>query len=310
MTRIVKNSGASVRDRLLLDTRRKRGDFQLALRRYMIERFLYRLGRSEYRERFVLKGAMLFVLWDASIHRPTKDLDLAGYGVNDAASLVDVIQQILGIPCPEDGIVFAAESLTAEPIRDGEQYHGFRLRVLGELAAARISLQIDIGFGDAIVPPATLEIYPVVLDAPAPRIRAYPREAAIAEKLHAMVQRGLENTRLKDFYDVYLLSSRFAFTGDRVAAAIVATFTRRKATKLDDWPIALTSGFYQDPVRVEHWRRFLRRTKLGPEAPEDFALIGERVLAFLEAPLRAAQTGAFYPATWPPGGPWDGKSAT
>jgi len=304
MTKPVTNFAASVRARLLHDTQRKRGNFQLVLRRYLVERFLYRLGQSKHREHFVLKGAMLFVLWDASIDRPTKDLDLAGFWTNDAGSLLTVIREILAIPCPEDGVTFVSDSVTAEPIRHKTEYHGFRLRVIGELAAARISLQIDVGFGDAIEPPAVFETYPVVLDAPAPRIRAYPREAAIAEKLHAMVSLGLENSRVKDFYDVYLLSSRFAFTGDRIAAAITATFTRRKTLKLEPWPVALTAGFYEDATRDEQWRRFLQRTKLAADAPGNFELVGERIRAFLDAPLRATMRGQIYPAAWPPGGPW------
>ncbi|HSQ05306.1 MAG TPA: nucleotidyl transferase AbiEii/AbiGii toxin family protein, partial [Burkholderiales bacterium] len=305
VTRSITNFGASVRERLLQDTKKKRGDFQLTLRRYVIERFLYRLGQSDYRERFVLKGAMLFMLWDTSIYRPTKDLDLAGYGVNDALSLIERIRKILAIPCPEDGIVFMTESMTAEPIRDGAEYHGFRLRVIGELAAARISLQIDVGFGDAIEPPATLETYPVILDAPAPRIRAYPREVSIAEKLHAMVTRGLENTRLKDFYDVYVLSSRFMFLGARLGSAITATFARRGTTMGDPWPVALTSDFYDDPARAQAWRRLLQRTKLDAGTPGDFATIGEQIRSFLDSPLRASQLGKPHIATWPPGGPWE-----
>lgn len=300
----ITNFGASVRERLLQHTKRKQGDFQLTLRRYMIERFLYRLGQSEHRERFVLKGAMLFVLWDASVNRPTKDLDLASYWANDARSLIETIRQILAIPCREDGITFVSELVTAQPIRHKSDYHGFRLRVVGELAVARITLQIDVGFGDAIEPPATFETYPVMLDAPAPWIRAYPREVAIAEKLHAMVVHGLENTRLKDFYDVYLLSSRFAFTSERMVTAIATTFTRRKAAKLEQWPVALTSDFYDDAARAEQWRRFLQRTKLGGDAPADFAIVGERLQAFLDPPLRAATRRHAFTATWPPGGSW------
>lgn len=271
----------------------------------MIERFLYRLGQSKYREQFVLKGAMLFALWDKTTYRPTKDLDLAGYGVDNGAKIVSQIREILTIPCPEDGIAFMAESVTAEPIRDGAEYHGFRLRAVGELAVARISLQIDVGFGDAIDPPATLEIYPVALDAPAPRIRAYPREVAIAEKLHAMTVHGFLNTRFKDFYDVYFLSSRFAFTGDRLTAAIAATFARRRTRMVEQWPVALTDEFYDDAARSTQWRRFLERTRLQATAPDDFALVGQRIRNFLERPLRAVQLANVFTATWSTEGRWE-----
>lgn len=303
MTRQITNVAASVRDRLLALTKQQRGDFQRTLRRYLVERFLYRLGVSPYRDHFVLKGAMLFVLWDAAVDRPTKDLDLAGFWTGDAASLVAATREIVALPCAEDGITFAAD-VTSEPIRQLAEYHGFRLRVTGELAAARISLQVDVGFGDAIEPPAVLETYPVLLDAPPPRIRAYPREASIAEKLHAMVTLGLENTRFKDFYDVYLLSARFAFDGARVTTAIAATFQRRKTGTLEAVPAALSSAFYQDPERATQWQRFLQRTKLGADAPADFARVGTRVCAFLGPALRAAQGGSPHVAAWPPGGPW------
>ena len=304
MKKRVTNFAASVRDRLLRHTKRNNGDFQLSLRRYSIERFLYRLGASPLRDRFVLKGAMLFALWDAAIDRPTKDLDLAGFWPNDAVSLVAAIKEILAIPCPEDGITFATDAVTAVPIRHKDKHHGFRVFVTGELAAARLSLQIDVGFGDAIEPPATFESYPVVLDGPAPRIRAYPREASIAEKLHAMVVHGLANTRLKDFFDVYLLSSRFPFSGDRVTAAITATFTRRDCSSLEPWPTALTSGFYEDAPRAAQWRRFLDRTNLGASAPDDFTVVGERIREFLDGPLRATHLCQAFTATWPRGGPW------
>jgi hypothetical protein len=304
MTRKVTNFGASVRDRLLEDTRRKRANFQLVLRRYLVERFLYRLGQSIHRERFVLKGAMLFVLWDASLDRPTKDLDLAGYWTNDVTSLLMAFREILAISCPEDGVAFMTDGITAEPIRHQTEYHGFRVRVIGALGTARVSLQIDVGFGDAIEPPAVFETYPVALDAPAPQIRAYPREASIAEKLHAMVALGVENTRLKDFYDIHVLCSRFAFSGDRVTAGIRATFTRRKALSFESWPVALTGAFYDDEQRAAQWQRFLQRSTLAASAPVAFNQIGERICAFLEPPLRAVKLARTYDAAWPPGGPW------
>jgi hypothetical protein len=146
--------------------------------------------------------------------------------------------------------------------------------------------------------------YPTLLDGEPPNIRAYPREAVVAEKLHAMVAHGERNTRYKDFFDIFALSARYPFAGATLASAITATFTRRKASKLEPWPVALTSGFYEDAARAEQWRRFLQRTKLGDEAPGDFALVGERMRAFLEAPLRATELGQVYMPAWPPGGPW------
>ncbi len=303
MTRPLTNFGASVRARLLNLTRTRKGDFQLTLQRYVAERFLYRLGVSPHRDRFVLKGAMLFVLWDEAVLRPTRDLDLAGFWANDADSLGEAFREICAASCPSDGLEFAIETLDISPIRDAAEYHGFRLNLHVRLAGAVIPFQVDVGFGDMIVPEPIDVVYPVLLDGEAPRVRAYPREAALAEKLHAMVSLGEANSRFKDFFDVWVLSSRFSFGGERISAAIQATFSRRKAMTFSPWPEALSPAFYAEPGRSDQWMRYLKRTKLT-DAPSDFAAVGERVIAFLAPPLRAVANAASFGPAWPPGGPW------
>ena len=303
MTRPVTNFAASARARLLDLTRRRHGNFQFTLQRYVAERFLYRLGASALRDRFVLKGAMLFVHWDSMIFRPTKDLDLAGYWENDAVSLKSAFHEICSIPCLRDGLEFDLDTTTIEPIRDGAEYHGFRIRVNALLAGALIPFQLDVGFGDAVVPEPVEIVYPTLLDAEPPRVRAYPREAAIAEKLHAMVSLAGANTRYKDFYDIHLLSVRFAFEGATIAAAISATFSRRRSATLSPWPVALTPAFYSEASRADQWRRYLSRSRLA-DAPQDFALVGERVIAFLQPAVRAVSSSEPFGSIWPPGGPW------
>jgi hypothetical protein len=303
MTKPITNFAASVRARLLEETRRRKGDFQLTLQRYVAERFLYRLGASSHRDRFVLKGAMLFVLWDQAAIRPTRDLDLAGYWNNDAASLEVAFRQICKVPSPQDGLDFALDTLQVAPIRDLAEYHGFRLNLDVRLGDAVIPFQIDVGFGDAIVPPPLDVEYPVMLGGDVPHVRAYPREAVIAEKLHAMVVHAEANSRYKDFFDVVALSGRFAFAGQTLVDAIKATFARRSSATFEPWPVALTSAFYADGSRSQHWGHFLKRSKLM-EAPADFSLAGERVIAFLEAPVRAASVAESYARNWQPGGPW------
>jgi hypothetical protein len=189
------------------------------------------------------------------------------------------------------------------PIRGVLEYHGFRVNLVVHLAAAVIPLQIDVGLGDLIVPEPVDVTYPVLLDGEPPRIRAYPREATIAEKLHAMVSHGELNSRFKDFFDVYALSSGFAFQGSTMTAAIAATFSRRQSASFSPWPVALTTDFYTDPSRRGQWNRYLQRTKLA-DAPADFSLVGERVREFLEAPVRAASEHKSFTAAWPPEGPW------
>lgn len=303
MTKPVTNFAASVRARLLDVTRRRRGDFQFTLQRYAAERFLYRLGASLYRDRFVLKGAMLFVLWDEMAIRPTRDLDLAGYWANDAASLEASFREICSLPCPHDGLDFALETLEVTPIRDAAEHHGFRLSLNVRLAGAVIPFQVDVGFGDAIVPDPIEVVYPVLLDAEAPHVRAYPREAVVAEKLHAMVSLAEANSRFKDFFDVHALSSRFAFTGQTLTAAISATFSRRRSATFSPWPVALTPGFYADSPRSDQWVRYLQRSKVA-EASADFTRVGELIMAFLGAPARAASNGESFASSWAPGGPW------
>jgi hypothetical protein len=185
-----------VHARLLAGAEARGENFNVSLQRYVAERFLYRLGASRYRERFVLKGARLFPVWGGSLYRATRDLDLAGYAADDSRSLVAIMQEICAVSCPEDGLAFQSGTVRAEPIRDLSEYRGFRVKVEALLGTARLTLQIDIGLGDAIEPPARDEDYPVLLDGPAPRIRAYPREAVIAEKLHAMVVFGAANSGL------------------------------------------------------------------------------------------------------------------
>jgi hypothetical protein len=303
VTKPLKDFGASVRARLLTLTKSRNGDFQLILQRYAAERFLYRLGVSAHRDRFVLKGAMLFVLWDDAALRPTRDLDLAGYWANDAESLAHAFREICSVPFGTDGLEFALDTLAIEPIRDASEYHGFRITLIVRLAGAEIPFQVDVGFGDAVVPDPVDVVYPVLLDAEPPRIRAYPREAAIAEKLHAMVSLAEANSRFKDFWDVYALSSRFAFAGETLAAAIDATFSRRKSAAFSPWPVALTPGFYADPPRSDQWLRYLRRSKLT-DTPAEFGAVGERIQGFLEPPARSVSDGRGFDLAWPRGGPW------
>lgn len=304
MTRSVTNFAASVRARLSTEAKRRNTDFQLILQRYAAERFLYRMSVSQHRARFVLKGAMLFVLWDEATARPTRDLDLAGYWANDAESLAEAIREICSIVHDEDGLAYSLATMTVEPIRVADQYHGFRIQLDVLLAGAKIPFQIDVGFGDAVVPEPVDVDYPTLLNGVAPNVRAYPREVVIAEKLHAMVIHGEANSRYKDFYDLFVLSTRYAFSGETLASAIQATFLRRHAPNLEPWPMALTTAFYANARRSEQWMRYLQRTKLGADVPADFAIIGERIQTFLDPPLRAATRRHAFAATWPPGGPW------
>jgi hypothetical protein len=292
-----------VRDRLLRRSRDTGEDFQFLLHRYAAERFLHRLGESAHRNHYVLKGAMLFPLWGGSIYRGTRGLDFTGYGSSMASDVLAIMQEVCTVPVAEDGLVFDPGTLTAEPIRDDAEYNGLRMRLQAMLGVARISMQIDIGFGNAIEPPATEADYPTLLDTPVPRIRAYPREAVVAEKLHATVVLGERNSRYKDFYDLYVLARNFQFGGTRLALAIAATFERRRTPIGTALPAAFTPRFYIDNSRANQWRAYVTRNAI-PGASTDWTAIGELLQEFLEPPWRAIAEARAFTETWPPAGPW------
>lgn len=298
-----RNVGASVRARLMNRSRNTGEDFQFLLQRYAAERFLYRLGESQHRERYVLKGAMLLALWKESVYRPTRDLDFTGYGSSLANDVRSAIRDICGIPVANDGVVFGSGDIEIEPSREHEEYDGLRARFNATLSGARIRMRIDIGFGNAIHPPPIDAHYPTLLDASRPQIRVYPREAVVAEKLHAMVVIGERNSRYKDFYDLHALAQHFAFEGDHLVRAIGATFEKRRTTISQTLPVALTPQFYDEANRAEQWRIYLERNEL-PGTPSDFATVGDRLLLFLGEPWDAMAHGSEFTGNWSVGGPW------
>lgn len=294
---------ASIRGRLLARSRQTGEDFQFLLQRYASERFLYRLGESPHRGHYVLKGAMLFALWGGSLYRATRDLDFTGYGSSEVAAVIAAVGEICALSVADDGLAFDAATITAEPIRESTEYDGLRVRLTATMARARIRMQIDIGFGNAIEPPASEANYPTLLDMPAPRIRTYPHEAVVAEKFHAMTVLGELNSRYKDFYDIYALASQFDFEGEYLVRAIAATFARRRTAIDPTRPIALTPRFYADDRRAAQWRAYLTRNQL-PGAPRDLLSAGELIRVFLEPPWQALAAARSFLDRWPPAGPW------
>jgi predicted nucleotidyltransferase component of viral defense system len=249
--------GASVRARLLTLARQKGQAFELLLTRYANERLLHRLSLSPHRNRFVLKGAMLMTTWFDDPHRPTRDVDFLGYGDSAPDAMLVTFREICAIEV-NDGMVFDIDALRVELIREELEYGGLRLRTTGSLAGARITVIIDIGFGDAIEPGIDKVNLPVLLDLPQPRLRVYARETVIAEKFQAMVMLGLANSRMKDFYDVWILSRSYDFENDRLPRAIAATFERRGTAIPLEAPLALTQAFAFDSGKQLQWTAFVR----------------------------------------------------
>jgi hypothetical protein len=290
---------ASERARLANLGRQRQLEFQLVLSDFAIERLLYRLGVSRHADRFVLKGARLFRIWsEEDRRRATWDLDLLGRGANGIEDVVADLREMCSIPAA-DGIVFDVGSIRGELIRAADEYAGVRIRFEAKLDGARIPMQVDVGFGDAVTP--RRETYPTLLDHDPPTILAYPREAVVAEKFEAMVSLGVTNSRVKDFHDVHTLASSFAFDGALLAAAIRATFERRGTPLPEEEPLVLSTAFLSAPERRTLWRAFLRRHRL--DGPADAAALSDGLRLFL-GPVLASVRDQTFAGTWPPGGPW------
>jgi predicted nucleotidyltransferase component of viral defense system len=261
--RPIQNMAASVRARLLNFAKARRQPFELVLTRYALERLLYRLSTTNHRDRFVLKGALLMTTWFDDPHRPTRDLDLSGTGDPDPEAMIAIFREICAVKA-DDGIVFDIDGLEVDRIREDSEYGGLRIKTTATIGQARVRVLIDIAFGDAIEPGAEEIELPVLLDHPPPRMRAYPRETVIAEKFQAMVALGRANSRMKDFYDIWVLSCTFAFKDDRLARAIAATFARRKTEVPTEPPDALTPAFAEDPAKIQQWNSFVADMSFQP----------------------------------------------
>jgi hypothetical protein len=297
------NLSASVRQRLLNLARERKDEFQLVLIRYGVERLLYRLSVSPHAKQFVLKGAMLFQLWTGQPHRSTMDVDLLGSGDDDVDRLVKLFKEVCLQHVPDDGLRFVPDSVAGGLIREEQRYGGIRIQLTAMLQNARIPIQVDIGFGDAITPKPEQVEYPTLLGQPAPILRVYPQETAVAEKYEAMVSLGIANSRMKDFYDLWVLCRDFEFDGATLGRAIRATFQRRKTDLPATPPVALTAEFAQDQSKRTQWSAFLRRGRLLTHPP-DFQQIITVLHTFLWPVTEALVGEKTFPRRWNSGGPW------
>ncbi len=298
---MISNPAASVRARLANLVATRGGDLQTLLDEYANERLLCRLSRSPHADRFVLKGATLFTIWTGKLHRATKDIDLMGYGDDSAEHLELVFREVAALDIPEDGILFDPASVHSEPIRKETNYGGTRILLRGKLANVKLSMQVDVGFGDSVLPPPEWTMVPCLLPGlPRTTMHAYPREVAIAEKCAAIVSLGIANTRLKDFYDVWYLATTFDFDGDRLASAVQATFARRGTPLPTQPPVALTTEFAADPGKAAQWQSFVRKARVPGAVTLDEVLVVNA--AFLGPALKLEDGPAGQ--RWTAGGPW------
>jgi predicted nucleotidyltransferase component of viral defense system len=276
-----RNIGASVRQRLLNLAHARGQPMELLLTRYALERLLHRLSLSPHRDRFVLKGAMLLATWFDEPHRTTRDVDLLGFGDAAEDALLATFREVMAIEV-DDGLSFDLKGLEIEAIREAIEYGGSRLRTTAALAGARIPITLDIGFGDAVEPGVEDIDLPVLLGMPSPHLRAYPPETVIAEKFHAMVALGRANSRMKDYYDVWMLTSAFDLDPERLRRAIAATFARRNTAVPAAVPDGLAAAFGADPAKQRQWDAF-RRNLSGstPALDRIVAHLRQRLAVFL-----------------------------
>lgn len=297
-----KNVAHSVRQRLLNEAKRTGRLYNEIEQYYAMERFLYRLTKSKHGSKFVLKGALLFTVWQGSRFRSTRDIDLLGRLDNSQENIAQVFRSVCSQNVPDDGLVFDPASVVTNAISEDADYQGVRVNIKGHMGTSRIRVQVDIGFSDVVFPMPTDEDYPTILDLPAPRLKAYSRQSVIAEKLEAMVSLGEGNSRMKDFADIWYLSRHFAFDGQVLAQAITNTFHRRR-TAIPQQPIALTTDFARLESKQTQWKAFIRRGATEG-LPGQFEQIVLSVGAFLTPLTISLANGKSFNKNWPPGGPW------
>lgn len=293
----------SVQTRLVRHAQALGVDPNLVFARYATERMLYRLSCSPYAERFVLKGALMLLVWLGEAIRPTRDADLLGFGPLDLDSLRTVFLELCALKVEPDGLKFDVASLRVAPIRIEDAYGGQRVTLVARLGSGRLRVQVDVGIGDAVFPEPEWIDYPSLLDLPRPRIRAYRRETAIAEKLHAMVELGSKNSRMRDFFDIRALATAEAFDGTVLSHAIVSTFARRLTPVPGEIPLALTPAFAAIEGKSAQWSGFVRRLP-GTSAPPDLEAVINALAGFAGPVLLALGSGQPFDKSWKPGGPW------
>jgi hypothetical protein len=279
----IKNIGASVRTRINNKAKEDKVNTLFLLTRYALERMLYRLSVSEHRDSFLLKGALLFDLWYDVPLRPTRDIDLLGFGMAEIPHLLKVFEDLCAIEV-EDGIKFEATSIKAEEIRKEANYSGTRVTLIGTIDGAKCTVQIDVGYGDAVTPAPEIATYPVMLkDMPAPELRVYPQYTVIAEKFEAIVSLGMANSRMKDYFDLWVLLRNATLDSAILEQAVQATFTRRGTALQTDTPVGLSDQFSLDKSRVDLWDAFVGRNKLKAESlPDTVTYLRERFVLILK----------------------------
>ena len=298
-----KNIAASVHQRLLNQARETGRPFEELLQYFAMERFLYRLSQSRYRDSFILKGALLFRVWVVADTRATRDMDFLAYVDNSLNHLVEIVQSTASLEVPDDGLVFDSDSVAAERIKEDADYEGVRIRFRAFLGQARVTLQVDVGFGDVVHPDVAEVEYPTLLDFPSPALRSYPPETVIAEKVEAMLHLGELNSRMKDFFDVWRLSQLHGFDARILTEAIRATLENRKTDVMEF--TELRQELLGSNDKQVMWMAFLNNA--GVAGPDSFADLLDALDLFLSPVLDAIESREAIEGLWPASGPWELK---
>lgn len=305
--RELKNIPASVRRRLLNEARASGDSYDQVLQYFAIERFLYRLSQTEWADRLIVKGAIMLRAWGTPLGRPTRDIDFLGNIDNSPEAVARAVRECLAVEHSDDGLVFDRDFETAE-INVMDRYPGVRVVVRGNLDGGTFKLQLDIGIDDAVVPDPEWVEYPTLLDLEAPRVLAYQPVTALAEKFETMVSRGLANSRLRDYHDLWLLPTLRDYRGSELSAALGATFSHRGTVLPTDTPPGLTSAYYGDPANQAAWQSFLSNRNV--DAPSDLEDVCEEIIAFIMPPVAALAAGSPFSSTWSPESGWSRMLAT
>ena len=304
MKKAVKNIMASVRARLQNIAGETGRPFSEVLQYYAMERFLYRLSRSEYADQFVLKGALMFTVWNLPERRATLDMDFMARVNRQIKDLEEVIRDVCRIlPVKPDGLIFDSSRVKGDRIKENADYEGVRVKFPGFLGRSRVTMQIDVAFGDSVYPAPGLIDYPAFLDLPGPRLKGYPPESVVSEKFEAAVKLGSLNSRMKDFYDLWLLTRRFYFNGLSLMEALKRTFRRRKSQLPEHAPLFAEELYDEDSDRQTLWAAFLKKEEIG-HAPEKLSRVVRGLEKFLAGPLEAIGNGRVFNRKWEAPGPW------
>lgn len=303
MKKDIANLQASVRARLQNNAKEANRPFNEVMQYYGMERFLYRFSKSEYANKFILKGALLFTVWRIPERHTTRDIDFLARFDNQVENIETVVRSVCDLVVEPDGLIFDAKTVQGRKIKEDADYEGVRVKFIGFLDRSRIPIQIDVGFGDIVYPKTMVIDYPVILDFPKSRLKGYPIESVVSEKFEAMVKLGLLNSRMKDFFDIWLMMHQFDFNGVNLAGALKKTFNHRKTDLPKEHPLFAEEIYDEKSDRQTLWKTFLRKGDVK-YAPDKLATVAKEIENFLIEPVGALNKGIKFSKKWKAQGQW------